>query len=107
MLFVVDDDPCVLRSIERYLGPRVPIETFTSAAAVLERLRAARPDVLLSDLDLAGSRGEDVALAAKALYPAPRIILMSGCPDRLEQARPLADAVFQKPFDLSNLLALL
>jgi CheY-like chemotaxis protein len=73
---------------------------------VLERLRSARPDVLLSDLDLGGSRGEDVAMAARALNPSPRIILMSGCPDRLESARPLADAVLLKPFDLPALLEL-
>jgi DNA-binding response OmpR family regulator len=106
MIYVVDDDPSVLRSIERFLRTRGPVEAFASAAAVLDRLRAARPDVLLSDLDLAGARGEDVALAAKVLHPTPRIILMSGCPDRLAAARPLADAVLLKPFGLPELLDL-
>jgi len=106
MIFVVDDDPGILRAIERYLRVYVPVETFASAGAALDRLRAARPDVLLSDLDLAGCRGEDVAMAARALHPVPRIILMSGCPDRLEYARPLADAILLKPFELPALLAL-
>jgi two-component system, cell cycle response regulator CpdR len=104
MIFVVDDDAGVLRSIALYLEPHCEVETFLRGSEALERLRCRRPDMLLSDLDLGGVRGEDVALAAARLDPPPRIAFMSGDPDRLAEAQSLAQAVFLKPFDLADLL---
>jgi heat shock protein HslJ len=56
-----------------------------------------RVDVLLTDLDLPGTSGEALARVARTLPWRVPVVAMSGDLTRLEESRPLADAVIAKP----------
>lgn len=110
MVFVVDDNV----SLRYFLAAALlasrtchQVRTFAGGAAAIEALRLQAPDVVLSDLDMPGVSGEQVALAAAALPHPPRIVLMSGDPGRLERAGRLAAHTLQKPFAIRDLMALI
>jgi FixJ family two-component response regulator len=61
IVFVVDDDPSVRRSIERLTGSLgFKVQTFGSAAEFLERARSEGPACLVLDVRLPGLSGLDL-----------------------------------------------
>jgi FixJ family two-component response regulator len=79
VVFVVDDDAAVLRSIERLLRCHgIVVRPFSSPAAFLRAIDPSTPGCVLLDLSLPGSTGLDVQkqlLASGKLQP---VIFMSG-----------------------------
>ena len=65
------------------------------------------PSLVLSDLDMPGLCGEEVARAAALLPRPPRVVLMSGDAARLGRARNLAEATLTKPFSVTDLMSIL
>ena len=53
-VFVVDDDPSVLRAIARLLRLEFAVEAFDSPSAFLESMRPDAPGCILLDLALPG-----------------------------------------------------
>ena len=78
---------------------------FENGAAAIEALADQSPCLVLSDLDMPGVSGEEVARAAARLPRPPRVVLMSGDHDRLKRARGLAQATLEKPFSFKDLLS--
>lgn len=110
-IMLVDDDPLVLMSLSAMLetdGHRV-----TPAAggqAALDELAARTrdgnlPQLVITDLGMPLVDGLQVALAAKAARPAPRVMLLSGRrPDGTGASLPEAvDMVLGKPIRLAQL----
>ncbi|HVQ31759.1 MAG TPA: response regulator [Vicinamibacteria bacterium] len=108
-IYVVDDDPSLRGFIKRWLAAyrTLEVRTFEDGAAAVEAMEQAPPTLLLSDLDMPGLCGEDVARAAARLPRPPRVVLMSGDLWRLERARPLAEATLEKPFSVTELMSIL
>jgi PAS domain S-box-containing protein len=109
---VVDDEPQILVLLERTLrASGVDVTLALDAVQAQASLDAARPDVLLADVRLAGGQsGVDVVEAARARYPDLPVIFMTGDPGPEFSARiaRLADvAVLQKPFSRDGLTAAL
>jgi DNA-binding response OmpR family regulator len=106
-IFVVDDDPYLRHFVEAWIASRTRLEVraFENGWAAIQALAVYAPTHVLSDLDMPGTSGEEVARAAAALQDPPRIVLMSGDFDRLDRARPLADQTLVKPFDIDELMA--
>lgn len=102
IVFVVEDD-AELRSFLELLLAEHSVRVFASGMCALEAMRSTVPHVLLCDLGLPDISGEDVAAAVACMKAAPRIVLMSGEPERLYRARPLAERVIRKPFSLREL----
>jgi len=105
---IADDDPLVLTTttllLQRVLGHRV--ETVSEASAIVGRLRAVRPDVLLQDATMPGlvlekhlrSIRDDPDFAGLA------IVVFTGLGLAGDEASVAqADAVVRKPFDPSAL----
>lgn len=112
-IFVIDDSPAVTQSfvaVLRYAGFHATGEV--SAARGLETARLQRPDILLCDVQLDGTRGVELSLELLKSLPECRVILISG--DR-NSPKILADArerghdfeVLRKPIMPQELLALL
>lgn len=98
-ILIVDDEPNLLTFLEGLLlGCGLDVKACLSGFEAADALESWRPDVLISDLGLADMRGEDLALAAAHLPRPAQVILMSGDPERLALARPLASLVLEKPF---------
>jgi CheY-like chemotaxis protein len=80
---------------------------FEDGSAAVEALAIYSPCLVLSDLEMPGLCGEELAEAAAQLPSPPRIVLMSGDHDRLQRARGLAQATLEKPFSFKALLTIL
>ena len=105
---VVDDMAPVRRALRRLLvslGHQV-----WEAAGIAEAMAAAdahRPDVVVSDVDLAGESGFDLVRRLRALDRSPRVVLMTG---NLHAQQPpdLNDVpLLRKPFGADELRAVL
>jgi CheY-like chemotaxis protein len=108
-IFIVDDDASLRRFVKRWLTSldRYELWVFDNGAAAIEALATRSPCVVLSDLDMPGASGEEVARAAARLPRPPRIVLMSGDHHRLVRARGLAEATLEKPFSFKELLSVI
>lgn len=62
-LLLVDDDDAVFEYLNVKLGGEFELVYCASAADALERLREARPDLILCDVDLPGIDGGDLSAA--------------------------------------------
>lgn len=110
-ILVVDDDPDILllfQAVGRRLGHRV-----SSAASAEDALRILGsenpPDVVLVDLDLKESSGEDICKAAvHRLGALVRVFLMTADPlIPCENGADYVQAVLAKPFDVEGVFKLI
>lgn len=114
-VLLVDDDPLVLRALERQLRnilrsprPAYRIETHTRPAEALQRAREAVFDVVISDYRMPEMNGVAFLCALRAIQPAAARLILSGHAD----LGGLADAVNEagimrfltKPWDEAELV---
>ena len=108
VVFVVDDDESLRRSLERLLRVSgYSVQTFSSAAAFLEQPEPDCPSCLLLDIRMPELTGLDVQRAVNQQRPALSVILMTGYADMesciLGMKAGAADFLL-KPFDDDQLL---
>jgi FixJ family two-component response regulator len=108
-VFVVDDDPIVLRALERMLRANdIPVETFASPSAFLERPLYDGIGCLLLDLRMPGLSGLDVqSEMSRKRIPMP-IVFLSAQGDVPSTARAMREGAIdflEKPIDEGQLLA--
>jgi len=80
-LLVIDDEPMMLRAIERLLGYEYEVVSSTDPTAAVARVQAGeRFDAILCDMMMPMMSGVDVYDAIRALHPdqARRIVFMTG-----------------------------
>ncbi|MBK4735333.1 EAL domain-containing protein [Noviherbaspirillum sp. DKR-6] len=109
-VLVVDDNAELGHYIARLLGERFSTETATDGARALESIYERPPDVLVTDLLMAGMGGLDLVRAIRTdpLVSALPIILVSGKADDEQRSHALeagADDFLVKPFSARELLA--
>ncbi len=107
-VFVVDDDPGILKSLRWLLeSVRMGVETYDSAQAFLEACTPDRPGCLLLDLRMPGLGGLELqALLRERGYRLP-VIFVTGHGDVPAAVRALkagAYDFFEKPFNDHELL---
>jgi CheY-like chemotaxis protein len=107
IVLIVEDDDDLRSVLELALGSEFDVRSCRTGTDGLERLRAERVDVLLTDLDLPGASGEALAQVAKTLPRPVPVVAMSGNVVRLEACRGMVDAVITKPSPLSAIRAAL
>jgi two-component system, cell cycle response regulator CpdR len=110
-LLIVEDDESVrtlaARALER-AGHMIDIAA--DGAQGLALIHAARGgyDLVVSDIRMPGMDGIQMAKAAASLFPAMKILLMTGYADQRERAEELNGVivdVVQKPFTLAEIRA--
>ena len=106
---IVDDDASLRRALARALrGSGIRVQAFGSAEEFLERRVRGVPDCIVLDIHLGGLSGFDLRDRLMAAGNAPPIIFITGHDDVFAQrARESACGFLRKPFDVSDLLALL
>jgi FixJ family two-component response regulator len=108
VVFVVDDDAMVLRSIERLLRCNgLVVQPFDSATAFLRAIDPSTPGCVLLDLSLPESTGLDVQKQLLASGNRHPVVFMSGYGTISASVQAMkAGAVdfIEKPFDESTLL---
>lgn len=106
-VLVVDDEPLVLRTLERVLrrGPW-KVETSTNGEDALARFRKTHPRVVLTDVDMPGMNGLVLIRKVLALSPCTACIVVTGGLGALEHALERAGVVtLLKPWSNQALLA--
>ena len=76
-VLVVDDKPSMLHMLERVLKERCDITTAGDGSAALQKLAAARFDVVLSDMRMPGKDGLELLAAVRQRHPEVEVILMT------------------------------
>ncbi len=106
-ILVVDDEPYICRTLERFLvrlGHRV--STAGSVPEAVEKLMLTPFDLVLTDLRLPGASGLDLLIEIRSRSPGTRMILMSANADLPSAALAIERGIDQlvlKPFDLHEL----
>ena len=110
-ILVVDDDPAVLRLVERVLR-RVGanVTTVGSGRAALRAIAdgASNPSLLLTAIDMPAMSGIELSARVNALRPGVEIVMMTADLASAAAARERPDLVGRvllKPIDVSELLA--
>ena len=107
-MLVVDDDPRVLKSLERLLQDECEVHCVESPAEALSLATSESFEVILSDYKMPQMTGTEFAHAVKErVSPAPSIIMLTGTPDSVTHATPGSQdlvLVMAKPFDSARLL---
>jgi DNA-binding NtrC family response regulator len=103
-ILIVDDEPGVLRALERLFRRNGhEVRTAAHAAEALASLEEHAPEVVISDFLMAGMTGVEFLRQVAARTPAARRVLLSGYAEVDGQI----DALFiRKPYDAKELLRL-
>lgn len=110
LILVVEDDPQVSRLIALVLQRNGHASQVVSdGQSALERVEAAKPDMIFADLTIKGMGGEQLCTRLKAMPDTRDIpfIVVSGDRDIAEKARLCgADGYMGKPFEFDDLVRL-
>jgi CheY-like chemotaxis protein len=110
-LLVVDDEPMMVRAIERLLGGEYDLVGTTDPVDAVERVRAGgRFDVILCDLMMPTMSGMEVYETIRVIEPeqARRIVFMTGgafTPRALEFLASVTNVRVEKPLERASLRA--
>ena len=108
LVVVMDDDPSILRALDRLLrSAGLSVETFASAAELLARDAPVQPACLLLDIHLSDSNGLDILRRIIAADQGPPVVIITGEQDPALREQALqagASAFLRKPFDEDQLL---
>jgi RNA polymerase sigma factor (sigma-70 family) len=107
-VFVVDDDPSVVRAIERLLrSSGFVVETFTSPASFLERLPYEGVACVVLDMRMPNLSGLDVQGAIASKAPTMPAVFLSGASDVPTAATAMRKGALDflvKPIDETELI---
>jgi CheY-like chemotaxis protein len=107
-VLVVDDDPLVLRSLERLLRDECDVHCVESPNEALKLATSESFDVVITDYRMPQMTGTEFAHAVKErVTPAPSILMLTGIPDSVTHATPGSQdlvLVMSKPYDSTRLL---
>jgi sigma-B regulation protein RsbU (phosphoserine phosphatase) len=103
-ILVVDDEPGMLRAIERVLSPHHEVTISGSSTQALELAARVDPDLAILDIRMPELDGFALMAHLKAQHPDIDVILMTGSVDDQDEKliRAIRGAAFyyiQKPFD--------
>lgn len=108
-VFIVDDDPVVLKSLRWLLeSDHLKVEIFNSAQAFLDAYDASRPGCLVLDVRMPGMSGVELQQALKERQAAIPIIFITAYGEVPTAVRCLNEGAvdfIEKPYDDAQLLA--
>ncbi len=106
-VLLVDDDPSLLsafRSLLEFDGHEV--QTVENGAAALGLLQQDKFDILITDFEMPGMRGDELVELARQIRPDQPIIMASGALTYTSQTAHLVagvDCLLNKPFTMQEL----
>jgi len=110
-VLVVEDDPRLLDIlISHLMRAGYAVRGATDAAAALERLREAAPDVVVSDVRMAGMDGRALLPRVREQHPACRVVLMTAFGSVAQAVEAMQSGAYfylAKPFKVEVLFAIL
>ena len=110
-ILVVDDEPGIVRAVDRVLGAVHHVKGTSSSRSALSLAEQMKPELVILDIRMPDLDGFELMTQLKARLPDLDVILMTGSVDDLDEklVRALRSPAFyfiQKPFDREVLLTL-
>ena len=110
-ILVVDDEPGILRAVDRVLGGAHRVTAMSSGGEALALSEQIKPELAILDIRMPDPDGFELMSQLKRRFPDLDVILMTGSIDDLDEklVRALRSPAFyfiQKPFDRDVLWAL-
>jgi phosphoserine phosphatase RsbU/P len=110
-VLVVDDDPAMLRTVERILAPAHEVRGFTAGEPALQAVRQEPFDVAIVDIRMPGMDGFELTRAIKAANRRTEVILVTGSVTDLDEklvrsVKERAGFFITKPFSRAVLTSL-
>ncbi len=110
-VLVVDDDPAMLRTVDRILAPRHEVRGCSSGEEAIEAIKREPYDVAIVDVRMPGLDGFEVTRAIRALRPRTEVVLVTGSVTDLDDkmVRAIEERAFYfitKPFSKAVLTSL-
>ncbi len=110
-VLVVDDEPSMLRSVERILQPLYQVSAVRTLEEALEHARTKRPSLAILDVRMPRTDGFKFLAELRKVVPELDVIFMTGAVHELDSQliRAIRERAFyfiQKPFDRDVLLTL-
>jgi CheY-like chemotaxis protein len=106
-ILVVDDEEVVRKAIKLVLSSAHHlVETANSGKEALSSFRPGKFDLVITDYELPGMKGDELAAAIKAQAPEQPILMLTAYGEQLRASGgfPLAvDSLLAKPFDIQAL----
>ncbi len=103
-VLIVDDDPEILATLGGYIrGMGYQVTGRRSAPEALDALRDDRFSLMITDAQMEGMDGLELARRVRANYPGIAILMMTGHEDEYPMSAALragADGYISKPFSL-------
>jgi DNA-binding NtrC family response regulator len=105
-VLVLDDEPIVCERLREHLEKDFDVETFTDSASALERLRAGRFEVVVTDLKMKGPTGLDVLHFVRTGAAGTQVIIITGYGSIEAYREAEYSGVYgfiEKPFEMKKL----
>lgn len=110
-ILFVDDDPVVLRALQRMMQPRSDWSSIAvgDGEAALRELESRRFDVIIADVEMPFMTGSDLLGEVQARFPDVVRIHLSGSadPSMALRAVPVAHQFLAKPLDIEHLYSVI
>ena len=106
-ILVVEDDPAIRSLICSILEAEdLPVESVGDGAAAISWLSLRKPRLVVLDMNMPGTNGEDVAVVVRRRYDdAVPVVVVTADWQADERAKAIgATRVIRKPFDLDALI---
>jgi two-component system nitrogen regulation response regulator GlnG len=108
-IWIVDDDRSIRWVLEKSFDKAgFNSESFDSGDALLERLKVAQPDAIISDIRMPGTDGLEVLSEVQDTYPQVPVIIMTAHSDLSSAVKSYKRGAFEylpKPFDVNDAVA--
>jgi CheY-like chemotaxis protein len=108
-ILVVDDEPSVREFVQRVLDEAGYVTCLADSGAAALQLfgKKGSPDLLLTDLNMPGMRGDELAARLRKLSPDLKVLYLTGFADMLFSDRTLLwenETYLDKPCTVRGLL---
>ncbi|MDP6776771.1 MAG: response regulator [Candidatus Latescibacteria bacterium] len=102
-ILIVEDDQGVRDLLGRVLGAKHYVVQTRNGREAIEAFDRNRPDLVITDQNLPGMKGDEIILELRSRSPEQKIIAMTGVDHAVPSVDSDVDEVFLKPMDLDAL----
>ena len=105
-ILVVDDEQDIIDVLQEYLSPSNDVDTAVNATQAIERVRAARPDLVFLDINMPGLNGVQALRLIKQIDETIPVLMVTANIDNALAAEAIKLGAFSyipKPFNFKYL----
>ena len=106
-VLIIDDEPGIRTMLQFELSEKgLEVSVASNGEEGLERFKAARPDLVITDMRMPGMDGVETSKAIHKIAPDMPVVLMTGFVEAMDFDKTLRGikSQLQKPFSLDELL---